>query len=104
MWWTLRGVDNWTDMTWDDIKTLTNQKTLKDSLLDTNQPKTPAVTLDPQSAAKAFTDMPILLGKMWGKAGHPHSYIPHSNLKGPNNADIDNHVFFGQTGEPLFLN
>jgi hypothetical protein len=41
MWRTSRGVDNWADMTWDDIKTLTNQKILKDSLLDTKQPKTP---------------------------------------------------------------
>ncbi len=33
MWWTSRGVDDWTDTTYDKIKTLTNQKTLKDSLL-----------------------------------------------------------------------
>ncbi len=51
MWRTLRGVDNWTDMTWDDIKTLTNQKTLEDNLLDTMQPKTLAMTIDPQLAA-----------------------------------------------------
>ncbi len=63
MWRTSRGVDNWTDITWDDIKTLTNQKTLEDNLLDTKQPKTLAMTLDLQSAAKAFTDMLILLGK-----------------------------------------
>jgi hypothetical protein len=48
------------------------------------------MTLDPQSAAKAFTDMLILLGKMRGIAGHPLSYVPHSNLKGPNDANIDN--------------
>jgi hypothetical protein len=41
MWWSLRGVDDWTNTTWDDIKTLTNQKTLEDSLLDTKQPKSP---------------------------------------------------------------
>jgi hypothetical protein len=64
MWWTSRGVDDWTDMTWDNIKTLTNQKTLEDNFLDTKQPKTPAMTLDPQSSAKAFTDMLILLGKI----------------------------------------
>jgi hypothetical protein len=29
MWWTSRGGDNWTDTTYDKIKTLTNQKTLK---------------------------------------------------------------------------
>jgi hypothetical protein len=53
-------------MPWDDIKTLTNQKTLDDSLLDTKQPKTPAMTLDPQSAAKAFTNMFILMPR-WGE-------------------------------------
>jgi hypothetical protein len=70
MWRTSRGVDNWTDTAWDDIKTLTNQKTLEDSLLDTNQPKTLIMMLDPQLAAKAFTDMLILLGKMRGIVGH----------------------------------
>jgi hypothetical protein len=25
MWWTSRGVDDWTDMTYEEIKTLTNQ-------------------------------------------------------------------------------
>jgi hypothetical protein len=90
MWWTSRGVDDWTDMAWDDIKTLTNQKTLEDNLLDTTQPETPAMTFDLQSAAKAFTDMLILLGKMRGIARHPLSYVPRSNLKGPNDANIDN--------------
>jgi hypothetical protein len=81
MWRTSRGIDNWTNMTWDDIKTLTNQKTLENNLLDTKQPKTPGMTLDPQLAAKAFTDMLIVLGKMRGITGHPLSYVPHSNLK-----------------------
>jgi hypothetical protein len=48
------------------------------------------MTLDPQLAAKAFIDMLILLGKMQGIAGHPLSYVLCSNLKGPNNANIDN--------------
>ncbi len=106
MWWTSRGVNNWTDSTWDDIKTLTNQKTFEDSLLDTKQPKTPAMTLDPQLAAKAFTNMCILLGKLRGIAGHPLSYVMRSNLKGPNDADIDNETKdppFWPTREPLFL-
>jgi hypothetical protein len=81
IWRTSRGVDNWTDTTWDNIKTLTNQKTLEDSLLDTKQPETPAMTLDPQSAAKAFTNMLILLSKMHGITGHPLNYVPRSNLK-----------------------
>jgi hypothetical protein len=107
MWRTSRGADNWNDTTWDDIKTLTNQKTLKENLLDTKQPETPAMTLDPQLAAKAFTDMFILLGKMRGIAGHPLSYVLHSNLKGPNDANIDNETKtpppFGHPGSPYFL-
>jgi hypothetical protein len=79
MWRTSRGVADWTDTTWDDIKTLTNQKTLEDNLLDTKQPETPAMTLDLQSAAKAFTDMLILLRKMQGIARHPLSYVPRYN-------------------------
>jgi hypothetical protein len=107
MWWTSRGVNNWTNTTWDDIKTLTNQKTLEDSLLDTKQPETPTMTLDSQLAAKAFTNMLILLSKMRGIAGHLLNYVPRSNLKGPNNADIDDETKdplpFGQQGSPYFL-
>ncbi len=106
MWRTSRGVDDWTNMTWDDIKTLTNQKALKVNLLDTKQPETLAMTLDQQSAAKAFTDMLILLGKMRGLVGHPLSYVLRSNLKGPNDADIDNETTdpppFGHPGSPYF--
>jgi hypothetical protein len=106
IWQTSRGVDDWTNTTWDDIKTLTNQKTLEDNLLDTKQPETPAMTLDPQLAAKAFTNMLILLGKMRGIVGHPLSYVLCSNLKGPNDADIDNETKdplpFGHPGSPYF--
>ncbi len=73
MWQTSRGVDDWTDTTYDEIKTLTNQKTLEDNLLDSKPPETLAITLDPHSAAKAFSDMLIILGKMRGIAGHPLS-------------------------------
>ncbi len=108
MWRTLRGVDDWTDKTWDDIKTLTNQKTLKDSLLDTKQPETPAMTLDLQLVAKAFTNMLILLTKMRGISGHPLSYVLRPSLKGPKDADIDNETEdpppFGQPGSPYFSN
>ncbi len=62
--------------------------------------------LDPQLAAKAFTNMLILLGKMQGIAGHPLSYVPRSNLKGPNNANIDDETEdplpFGLPGSPYF--
>ncbi len=47
MWRTSRGVDDWTDTTYDKIKTLTNQKTLEDNLLDSKPLETPAVTLEP---------------------------------------------------------
>ncbi len=102
----MRGVDDWTNTTWEDIKTLTNQKTLEDNILDTKQPETLAMTLDLQSAAKAFTNMLILFGKMWGIAGHPLRHVLHSNLKGPNNANIENETkdppLFGQPGSPYF--
>jgi hypothetical protein len=104
MWWTSRGVDDWTDTTYAEIKTLTNQKTLKDNLLDSKPPETPAMTLDPHSAAKAFSDMLIILGKMRGIAGHPLSYVPHPTLKGPYDTDMDNETEdpppFGQPGSP----
>jgi hypothetical protein len=107
IWRTSREVDNWTNTTWDDIKTLTNQKTLKDNLLDTKQPETPAMILYPQLAAKAFTNMLILLGKMRGIVGHPLSYVPRSKLKRPNDINIDDETEdplpFGQPGSPYFL-
>jgi hypothetical protein len=107
MWRTSRGVNDWTDTTYDEIKTLTNQKTLKYSLLNTKPPETPVVTLKPHSAAKAFNDMLILLGKMRGIAGHPLSYLLRPNLKGPNDADPDDETEdpppFGQPGSPYVL-
>jgi hypothetical protein len=105
MWRTSRGVDDWTDTTYDEVKTLTNQKTHEDNLLDTKPPETPAMTLDPHLAAKAFTDMLILLGKMPGIAGHPLSYILRPNLKGPNDADIDDETEDppGQPGSPYVM-
>ncbi len=56
------------------------------------------MTLDPQLAAKAFANMLILLGKMQRIEGHPLSYDLRSNLKGPNNANIDN-----ETKDPPLL-
>jgi hypothetical protein len=104
MWRISRGVDDRTDTTYDKIKTLTNQKTLEDSLLDTKPPETPAATLELHSAAKAFNDMPILLAKMQGIDGDPLSYVPRPNLKGPNDADPDDETEepppFGQPGSP----
>ncbi len=104
MWQTSRGVDDWTDTTYDEIKTLTYQKLLEDNLLDSKPPETLAMTLDPHLAAKAFSDMLIILGKMRGIAGHPLSYVPRPSLKGPYNADMDDGTEdpppFGQSGSP----
>jgi hypothetical protein len=104
MWRTSRGVDDWTDTTYDEIKTLTNQKTLENILLDSKPPETPAMTLNPHSAAKAFNDMLIILGKMRGIAGHPLSYVLHPTLKGPHDTDMDDKtedsLLFGQSGSP----
>jgi hypothetical protein len=100
----LKKSEDWTDMTYDKVKTLTNQETLEDNLLDSKLPKTLAMTPNPHSAAKAFTVMLIILGKMWGIAGHPLSYVPHPSLKGPNDADMDDETEdpppFGQPGSP----
>ncbi len=98
MWRTSRGVDDWTDTTYKEIRTLTNQKILEDNLLDSKPPETLAMTLDPHSAAKAFSGMLIILGKMGGIAGHPLSYIPHPTLKGPHDADMDD-----KTEDPRLL-
>jgi hypothetical protein len=107
MWRTSRGVDDWTNTTYDEIKTLTNQKTLEDNLLDFKPPETPAMTLDPHLAAKAFSDMLIILGKMQGIAGHPLSYVLHPSLKGSYDADMDDKTEdpppFGQPGSPYVL-
>jgi hypothetical protein len=104
MWRTSRGVDDWTDTTYDKIRILTNQKTLEDSLLDTKPTETPAVTLEPHLVTKAFNDMLILLGKMQGIAEHPFSYVLRPNLKGSNNVDPDDETEdplpFGQSGSP----
>ncbi len=63
MWRTSRGVDDWTDTTYDKIKTLTNKKTLEDNLLDSKPPVTPAMTLNPHSAAKASPTCLLFLAR-----------------------------------------
>ena len=63
MWRTSRGVDDWTDTTYDEIKTLTNQKTLKDNLLDSKPPEIPVMTLNLHSAAKTFSECLLFLAR-----------------------------------------
>jgi hypothetical protein len=93
-------------MTWNNVKPLANQKTLKDSLLDSKNPETPTMPLDLQLAAKAFTNILILLGKMQEITGIPLTYVAHHILKGSNDADIDDETKdphpFGQAGSPYF--
>jgi hypothetical protein len=85
MWRTCRPINDWTDVTWDEVSFLKNQKTLEDSYQDQKLPETPAMTLDLQSAAKAFLDMTVLLGKMQGISGIPLASIVRFNLKSPYN-------------------
>jgi hypothetical protein len=85
MWRTCRPINDWTDVIWDEVSILKNQKTLEDSLQDQKIPETPAMTLDLQLAAKAFLDMTVLLGKMRGISGIPLAYVMRYNLKSPNN-------------------
>jgi hypothetical protein len=58
MWRTSRGVDDWTKTTWNDIQYLASQKLLKDSLLDTNDPR-----LRPQPLTN--NQLPRLLLTWW---------------------------------------
>ena len=81
MWRTCRSIDDWADITWEVVSIPKNQKTLEDSLQDRKIPETPAMTLDMQSAAKAFLDMVVLLGKMRGISGIPLAYVVQYNLK-----------------------
>ncbi len=101
-----KGDEDWTEMTWNNVKFLGPQKSLEDSLLDTKEAKTPTMTLDLQSAAKVFTNMVIHLGKRQRITGIPLAYVVRCSLNGPNNADIDNETkyppMFGQQGTPYF--
>jgi hypothetical protein len=94
-------------MTWKDIKFLGSQKLLGNSLLDTKEPETPTMTLDSQSAAKAYTNMVVHLGKRQGITGIPLAYVVHYTLKGPYDAEIDDETedppSFGHPGSPYFL-
>ena len=104
MWRTCRPINDWTDVTWDEVSFLKNQKTLEDSYQDQKLPETPAMTLDLQSAAKAFLDMIVLLGKTRGISGIPLASIVRFNLKSPYNtfyADpTTDPPAFGRPGSP----
>jgi len=103
-WRTCRSIDDWTDISWDDVSILKNQKTLEDNLQDRKAPKPPVMTLDPQTAAKAFLEMTIFLSKLRGITGLPLSYVPRFTLKSPYNLAYDDpirdHPAFGKSGSP----
>jgi hypothetical protein len=75
MWRTCRSIDDWTNITWEEVSILKNQKTLEDNLQDRKSPETPVMTLDPQTAAKVFLEMTVLLGKLRGITGIPLAYL-----------------------------
>jgi hypothetical protein len=64
MWRTCRSIDDWTDISWDDVSILKNQKTLKDNLQDRKALEPPVMTLNPQTAAKVFLKMTTSLSKL----------------------------------------
>jgi len=104
MWQTCRSIDDWTDISWDDVSILKNQKTLEDNLQDRKTPEPPVMTLDPQTAAKAFLEMTVFLGKLRGITGIPLAYVPRFTLKSPNNLAYDDPIreypAFGKAGSP----
>jgi hypothetical protein len=65
MWRTLRGVENWTEMTWINVKLLANQKTLEDSLLDTKNPETLTIL----SRTKKSSNQNLLYQEMSTRSG-----------------------------------
>jgi hypothetical protein len=107
MWRTCRLIDDWTDVTWDEVSILKNQKTLEDSYKDQKLPETPTMTLDVQSAAKAFLEMTVLLGKTRGISGIPLASVVRFTLKSPYNNFADpttDPPAFGRPGSPYSSN
>ena len=105
MWRTCPSINDWTDITWDEVSILKNQKTLEVNLQDRKSPETPVMTLDPQTAAKVFLEMTVLLGKLRGITGIPLSYVVRFILMSPNNLTYDDPITrdyspFGQPGSP----
>ncbi len=104
MWRTCRSIDDWTDISSDNVSILKNQKTLEDNLQERKAPEPPVMTLDLQTAAKAFLEMTIFLGKLRGITGIPLSYVPRFTLKSLNNLAFDDPIreppAFGKAGSP----
>ncbi len=67
----LKEGEDWTEISYDEVKLLMNQKALKDGYTISMDPKIPVMILDLTFAASTFTNMQTLLGKMWGLTGVP---------------------------------
>jgi hypothetical protein len=84
MWGTCRGVDDLTDIDYEeDIKPLRDQKALEDSLDESREPEPPTMTLTPATAAACFTQMKMYLAKCRERLGVPLDYVVRAQLKGP---------------------
>jgi hypothetical protein len=76
MWRTSRGVDELTDIDYEeDIKPIQDQKALEDSLNKSKEPEPPMMTLTPTTAAACFTQMKMYLAKCRGRLGVPLDYV-----------------------------
>jgi hypothetical protein len=84
MWRTSRGVDDWTETTWDDISDLADQKSLKDDVRGTTAPSPSKLTLDTKTAAASFTHLKSYLRtRRSRKTGLPLDYVTRVNIRGP---------------------
>ncbi len=85
-------------------ETMVQCHSLEDNLQDRKAPEPPVMTLDLQTAAKAFLEMTTSLSKLRGITGIPLSYVPRFTLKSPNNLAPDDPIrnlpAFGKAGSP----
>ena len=104
MWRTCRGVDDLTDIDYEeDIKPLQDQKALEDSLDESKEPEPPKMTLTPTTAAACFTQLKMYLAKCRGRLGVPLDYVVRAQLKGPHNVPkdaLDDQPAFGKPESP----
>jgi hypothetical protein len=90
MWCTSRGVDDLSEVDYDqDIKHLQAQKAFGDSLDDSKEPDAPKMTLTPATAAASCTQMKMHLAKCRDTTGLPLKYVIRPQLKGPHDVPED---------------
>ena len=81
---TSREPEDIINVTWDEMKHLTEQKTLEDNTKDGKDPPTPEMTLESANAAACFNQMRLHLRKIRSKTtGVPLEYVVRTTLKGP---------------------